>query len=50
MVAKGRNKVTSPKVAKIASNLLRKSKISKVKKVSASDLAQAGGKRKKKKK
>jgi hypothetical protein len=41
-------KVTSPKIAKIASNLLRKSRIKKVRRVAASDLSQREkGKRKK---
>lgn len=46
MAGKGK-KVTSPKIAKIASKLLRKSKSIKVKKVAASDLSQAETKSKK---
>ena len=38
---KSRNKVTSPKIAKIASGQLRKSKIKKVKEVAGSALSQA---------
>lgn len=50
MTGKGKNKVTSPKIAKLASDLLKKSKIKKVRRVAASDLAQAAGKKKKTKK
>jgi len=46
-MAKRINKKTSPKIAKLASNLLRKSKIKKVRRVAASDLAQAVGKKRK---
>jgi len=42
------NKKTSPKIAKIASNLMKTSKVKKVRRVAASDLAQAKGKKKKK--
>ncbi|MDD5147141.1 MAG: hypothetical protein PHV63_01130 [Candidatus Daviesbacteria bacterium] len=41
-------KVTSLKIAKIASKLLRKSKVKKVRKVAASDLSQREKSRKKK--
>ena len=45
-----KKKVTSPEIAKIASKLLKTSRIKKVKKVAASDLSQAVGKKKSKKK
>ena len=44
------NKKTSPKIAKLAANLLKKSKIKKVRRAAASDLAQAVKSKKKKKK
>jgi hypothetical protein len=43
-----RNEKTSPRIAKIASKILRKSKSKKVKSVSASALTQAADKKKKK--
>lgn len=49
MAGKGK-KVTSAKIAKIASNLLRKSRIKKVRRVAASDLSQVEKKSKRKSK
>lgn len=43
-----KGKVTSAKIAKLASELLKKSRVKKVRRVAGSDLSQAVGKRKSK--